>query len=276
MSTIPKIWGHRGCRGPSNPPENSLAAFRSAIEQGADGVELDVFSTKDHRLVVFHDGTLERMTNGHGIITSFDFAELQNLRLRDPAGGMTTESIPSLDEVLDVVDQFRSQHPEEERARSFVVNVEIKDAAATSHLAYLLKGRLKKGWTTSNFRVSSFDMNSLGEMQRALADIAIGALFASANEPWDIEEAPLVEQLVAIQDLRLATVNITLPSLTLAASQIIRRTGAPVAWSWNEVNPAQLGPDERRQLAAQILSNQIDAIITDFPEPMRRLLEEHR
>src|ERR1051326_7087798 len=101
-----QVWGHRGCRGPRNPPENSLTAFQSAIDQGAHGVELDVFLTQDHHLVVFHDDTLERMTDGHGSITSCTLAEIHRLRLKSPDGQITQATIPTLDEVLDIVARF--------------------------------------------------------------------------------------------------------------------------------------------------------------------------
>jgi glycerophosphoryl diester phosphodiesterase len=274
MFTRTKVWGHRGCRGPSYPPENSLAAFESAIKQGADGVELDVFLTEDNHLVVFHDDTLQRMTNGHGAITSFALAKLRNLRLKDPSGRILEATIPTLDEVLDVVDQFRRRHPEDRRARDFVVNIEIKGAGIAKHVAQSVKRRFEQGWTPHNFQVSSFDMNSLREMKQVQPGIPVGALIASGEAPWDIEEPRLAERLAAIPDVRPTTVNLTLPSLTHEAVQIIRRAGAmPVAWTYNERDPDHLEPGERREVAGQLLSNEIVTIITDFPEAMRRLLE---
>src|ERR1041385_827193 len=53
MNAAIQVWGHRGCRGSGNPPENSLEAFQAAIDQGADGFELDVFLTRDDQLVIF-------------------------------------------------------------------------------------------------------------------------------------------------------------------------------------------------------------------------------
>ena len=56
-----KVWAHRGASGYS--PENTLDAFRKAVEMGADGIELDVQMTKDGELVVIHDETIDRVSN---------------------------------------------------------------------------------------------------------------------------------------------------------------------------------------------------------------------
>ena len=62
-----KVWAHRGASGYA--PENTLDAFRKAVEMGADGIELDVQMTKDGELVVIHDETIDRVSNGKGWLT---------------------------------------------------------------------------------------------------------------------------------------------------------------------------------------------------------------
>ena len=90
-----KIMGHRGAS--FYEPENTLRSFRRALKMGVAAVELDVHLTGDGRLVVIHDATLERTTNGRGRVKDFTLAELQRL---DAGKG---EAIPSLDEALDLV-----------------------------------------------------------------------------------------------------------------------------------------------------------------------------
>ena len=63
------ILGHRGASGYA--PENTLEAFRLAMDMGADGFELDVHLSKDGELIVMHDETVDRTTDGHGQIRSF-------------------------------------------------------------------------------------------------------------------------------------------------------------------------------------------------------------
>src|ERR1700730_1532409 len=83
-------------------PENSLLAFRNAIALGADFIEFDVHLSKDGELVVIHDPTLDRTTSGSGSVKDRSVAELKVLRLKDKAGALTDESVPTLDEVTAV------------------------------------------------------------------------------------------------------------------------------------------------------------------------------
>jgi len=89
-------YAHRGLHDKPRIPENSLAAFRRAIENGF-GAELDVHLTKDKKLVVFHDSTLERCTGTEGILEDKTLEELRELRLEG-----TEEQIPLFDEVLEL------------------------------------------------------------------------------------------------------------------------------------------------------------------------------
>lgn len=74
-----KVWAHRGASGYA--PENTLDAFRKAVEMGADGIELDVQMTKDGELVVIHDETIDRVSNGKGWVKDYTYEELKNLIL---------------------------------------------------------------------------------------------------------------------------------------------------------------------------------------------------
>lgn len=112
----PGIIAHRGYR--AKYPENTLSAFRAALDAGVDMIELDVLLSKDRKMVVIHDPGLERTTNGKGAVGEFTLAELKNLDAGswfDPQ--FAGEEIPTLEEVLDLVD------------RQVLVNIEIKRAA---------------------------------------------------------------------------------------------------------------------------------------------------
>ncbi|MEQ8417872.1 MAG: glycerophosphodiester phosphodiesterase family protein [Imperialibacter sp.] len=93
------IVGHRGAAG--HAPENTMASFRKAIELGADVIELDVHRSKDGHLVVMHDATVDRTTNGSGAISDMTYDEIRAL----DAGGWFGEAFkgelaPSLAEVI--------------------------------------------------------------------------------------------------------------------------------------------------------------------------------
>ena len=88
---------HRGLDNGSIP-ENSMAAFRNAIEKGYT-IELDVQFTKDKELIVFHDDDLSRLTNDNRKVKDVNYQELKNLKLEN-----TDEKIPTLKEVVEMVD----------------------------------------------------------------------------------------------------------------------------------------------------------------------------
>ena len=81
-------------------PENSLAAIDSAIRLKMDMVELDVWKTKDNHLVLMHDPTVDRTTDGKGRVADMTLAEIKRLRLKDKDGKLTTQRVPTLREAL--------------------------------------------------------------------------------------------------------------------------------------------------------------------------------
>lgn len=111
-----KIFAHRGSKG--THPENTLAAFRHSIELGVDGIELDVHLSKDQELVVIHDETLERTTNGSGFVCDHTLAELKNLNASSWFSLYEdVQQIPTLQEVITLCNQLDF---------TGIVNIEVK------------------------------------------------------------------------------------------------------------------------------------------------------
>lgn len=106
------LFGHRGS--PFKQPENTLASFQQAVADGCNAIELDVYRTKDGHLVVFHDHTLERTTNGQGRVGEQTLGALRALNAARGWEGRE-EKIPTLQEVVD-------QLPED-----IILNFEIKN-----------------------------------------------------------------------------------------------------------------------------------------------------
>ena len=77
QTSSPALVAHRG--GSAEAPENTLAAFKMANENGATGVEFDVDFTKDGKAVVIHDSTVDRTTDGSGLVSEFTFDEIRKL-----------------------------------------------------------------------------------------------------------------------------------------------------------------------------------------------------
>ncbi len=98
---VPQITAHRG--GGAAAPENTITAFQTAIENGADYIELDVTQTKDHKLVIFHDDNLQRITGVNKSIWELTYDEIRQLDagsyMGEPFQG---EKIPDLSSVLEL------------------------------------------------------------------------------------------------------------------------------------------------------------------------------
>lgn len=97
------VFAHRACWWDGRP-ENSLSAIQECVTMGVDGIEIDVVRTRDDQLVVIHDLTVDRTTNGSGRVMDLTLAEIASLRLKTGAGGpdaaLTEEHVPTLEEVL--------------------------------------------------------------------------------------------------------------------------------------------------------------------------------
>ena len=108
-----KVWAHRGASGYA--PENTLDAFRKAVEMGADGIELDVQMTKDGELVVIHDETIDRVSNGKGWVKDYTYEELKKFNFNKTHLEYTKEEIPTLEQVYRLI-----------KPTNLTINVEIK------------------------------------------------------------------------------------------------------------------------------------------------------
>jgi glycerophosphoryl diester phosphodiesterase len=175
----PGVIAHRGYR--AKYPENTLAAFRAALDAGVDRIELDVLLSKDRKMVVIHDAALERTTNGKGPVGEFRLAELKDL----DAGSwfdsqFAGEGIPTLEEVLDLVD---GQVP---------LNIEIKRAAyepkapfdaIEKQLVDLVRGKKM----TRSVLVSSFEWRVLQNISELDGAPAIALLSRYPDEDNHLE-----------------------------------------------------------------------------------------
>jgi len=106
VSGSTRVAAHRG--GALLWPENSLLAFRKALELGADLIELDIHPTADGALAVVHDPTLDRTTEATGPVVARTAADLRRVRLRGPDGALTDERVPMLEEVLALLEPARA------------------------------------------------------------------------------------------------------------------------------------------------------------------------
>lgn len=97
------VGAHRAGGFKHGAPENSLSAIQHALDLGVDIIEIDVRLTLDYELVVIHDKTLERTTNGSGKVSHNKLKEIKKLFLKDANGNLTTERVPTLKETLEYI-----------------------------------------------------------------------------------------------------------------------------------------------------------------------------
>ncbi|ADB42561.1 glycerophosphodiester phosphodiesterase family protein [Spirosoma linguale] len=127
------VSAHRGASPAA--PENTLATFRLALQMQVDYIEIDVRTTKDGKLVILHDGTLNRTTNGTGPVSEQTLADLKKL---SAANGMNdafkAEQIPTLDEVCQLLADWNARHPAKTN-----LYVDCKDVAPEPLVAVLTR-----------------------------------------------------------------------------------------------------------------------------------------
>lgn len=108
-----KIFAHRGAS--AYAPENTVEAFALAMEQGADGIELDVQMTKDGQVVVIHDETIDRVSDGTGAVRDYTLEELKKFHFSNHMENYENAVIPTLKEVLDLI-----------KSSNMLLNIELK------------------------------------------------------------------------------------------------------------------------------------------------------
>lgn len=113
-----KIWAHRGCS--QRYPENTLLAFGKAAEiDGLTGIEMDIQLTQDGYMVVIHDERIDRTTDGTGYVRDYMLTDLKRLKIN--AGNGRTEHIPTIEEVLDMLE-------DKLRNKGLKLNIELKNS----------------------------------------------------------------------------------------------------------------------------------------------------
>lgn len=165
---------HRGFKGAY--PENTMLAYEKAVETGADGIEFDVHLTKDGELVIIHDETLERTTDGKGLVKDKTLYELKKLNASKEYPYCEVQTIPTLREYLDFT-----------KDKDIITNIELK----TSIITY--EGIEKKVYDLINeygmkdkIIISSFNHNSLIRMKEIDREIKCGVLESSRlYKPWE-------------------------------------------------------------------------------------------
>lgn len=224
-----KIIGHRGARGLK--PENTLPSFLEGIKY-TKAIELDVYCVGG-KLVVIHDNTVDRTTNGKGWVEEMTFEQLRKL---DAGGGV---QIPTLQEVLDAV------------GSDTYVNIELKGVGTAQAVAKVISAyvRHKEGWDFHDFIVSSFNHPELVKFKRLCPEAYIGVLFCGV--PVNLAQYA--------KDMGAFSINLDRDFVTQELVDSAHSLGLNVAvYTVND-------QDEANRLKAK----GVDAIFTDYPDRIK-------
>lgn len=167
-----KIWAHRGCS--QNYPENTLLAFRKAAElTGLTGIELDIQLTKDGQIVVFHDESVDRTTDGTGELRSYTLEELKKLKI--DAGDGRYEQIPTMEEVLDLL--------EDKLQNGMKLNIELKNSVFPYEgMEEKIVELIRKRNLQDSIVYSTFYAKSLERLRRLEPEAELGILDRKASD----------------------------------------------------------------------------------------------
>jgi glycerophosphoryl diester phosphodiesterase len=224
------VIGHRGAMG--HETENTLASIQKALDLGVDMIEIDVFNVASGDTMVFHDETLDRLTNAGGKIEEWTYFELRKVILD---GG---HKIPRLQDVLKLVDN---------KVR---LNIELKGAGTVNRVNFITDYYIKeRGWTLDNFLISSFKWDELREMRAVNTAIPIAIL---------TDGDPLGAISIA-KELKAEAINPHFKKLTPENNLAIQEAGFKI-YPWTVNEPQDI-------LAMKRLG--VDGIITNFPERVR-------
>ena len=168
----PIIFAHRGAS--AHAPENTMAAFELAIRLGAPAIEFDVKLSLDHQVIILHDQTLDRTTNGTGSVANLPLAALRELDAGSwKACEYHNEKIPLLDEVLETV------------GKKVYINIELTNYATPfDGLVKEVVPLVKKHGLLDRVIFSSFNFANLMAAQRLLPDVPCGQLILEGRQGW--------------------------------------------------------------------------------------------
>lgn len=239
-----KIFAHRGYSG--KYPENTMIAFKKALEYGVDGIELDVQLTKDGEVVIIHDETIDRTTTGKGFVVDYTYEELEKFDASFKFKDLGFNKIPTLREYFQLVKDY-----------DIVTNVELK----TGINEYL--GIEEKVWELikeynleEKVIISSFNHFSVMRMKKIAPQLKYGFL----SEDWIID-AGKYTHFHGVQCYH--------PRFNNLVPDVIKELK-----KYNlEINTWTVNLEEDMRY---LYSNNIDVIITNYPELAQEIKNRQR
>jgi glycerophosphoryl diester phosphodiesterase len=223
--------GHRGAMG--HAAENTLASVQKAMDLHVDIIEIDVFKIKSGEIIVFHDESLDRLTNTSGFIQDFTWQELSQIKLT------SGDSIPLLSEVISLV---HGKCP---------INIELKGLETAKATIEIIQQSLNETIFTNHFLISSFHFNELEKVRKYNQNISIGVLAEQFSD----------DLLAFAQEINAFSIHLSYKILNENILQHIQNKGFKVfVYTVNEVN--NIGKFKKMG---------VDGIFCNFPERMNHV-----
>ncbi|MGV8846617.1 glycerophosphodiester phosphodiesterase [Tessaracoccus sp.] len=236
-----KIWAHRGAS--AYAPENTLPAFKMALDQGAHGIEMDLQRTIDGVLVVVHDETIDRTSNGFGRVADLTLDELRRCDFSNGFIGYRNVRIPTLTEVLELM-----------APTGATLNIELKNSIEPyPGIEVDAAEMVAEAGLMDQVVFSSFNHPSLANLRGIVPPANIGVLYTDGlYSPWQYA------RWVGAGALHPSWRALRQPDYVWLAHE----SGVKVnVWT----------VDEEKDVARAIEIG-VDALVTNFPDRARRVL----
>lgn len=234
----PLCFAHRGARG--HAPENTLLAFDLAFDLGAEGIECDVQRSRDGQPVILHDGTLNRTTDGTGLVAAKSFAELRALNAGRRWG--IPQRIPTLAETLALVS-----------ARGGTLNLEIKgetetEAVGTAEAVAPVLAALDDS-RRGCILVSSFAHPAVTAIKRQVPSLRVAALYD--DREWRKRDIVATARELGAEAIH-PGLNLVTPTLVRQAHEAGLRVNVWTANRWSTIT--------------RLIGWGVDGLFSDYPE----------
>jgi glycerophosphoryl diester phosphodiesterase len=242
------VIGHRGAM--AYAPENTLASFEEAVRRGADLIEMDVQLSQDGKIVVMHDTSVDRTTDGSGVVRDLPWKKIQSFDAGVWYGpDYAQENVPSLEEVIT---RFRHRKSTNRHSLGFVIELKTIKGSGGS-LADAVVALLGREDFMERCIVISFDAVALQEVRAAHKSLPTGLLFNEESEEGRIAQA----KAIGAQAIFPRKTWITTRGVAAA-----HKAGLTVGtWTCNTKNEME-----------RMITCGADALVTNFPDRLRGLM----
>lgn len=241
-----KNFAHRGFSG--KYPENTMLAFRKAVEAGADGIELDVHFTKDKEVVVIHDEYIDRTTDGKGAVESYTYNELSQFDAHAAfKGKYEFQKIPTLREYFEFIKPIDG----------FVTNIELKTGINEyPGIEKAVLGLIDEFDLRDRIIISSFNHFSIQRFKALAPDVKCGFL----------EESRIIDFGAYAKKYGVEYVHPLYKCLTDDVFEEIASNGIGInTWTVNDEASARY-----------LIEHGVEAVIGNYPDMITEILKDYR